>query len=91
MICEETFYRREPRKVGGSCLKGVPHFQNGFCLEYYEESVGWRTELLFGLVHAVPGLQAWVGEVKTKHLYFRIDSEQGWGHVSNLCLQLKGM
>lgn len=39
------------------------------------KSVGWRNEILFELVHAMTGLQVWVGEIITKHLYFRIDLE----------------
>lgn len=39
------------------------------------KSVGWRNEILFRLVHAMTGLQVWVGEIITKHLYFRKDLE----------------
>lgn len=46
---------------------------------------------MFGLVHAVTGLQVWTGEVISKHWYFRMDVEQGWGLVSNLRLGSEGM
>lgn len=48
-------------------------------LEYYDETVGWRNKLLFGLVLAVTNLRVWVGEVTTKHLYFKM--ELGWGSL----------
>lgn len=91
IIWEETFYGRELRKAGSSCLKKVPHFSNVFCPMYWSirKSVGWRSELLFGLGHVVTSLQVWGGEVITKHLYFRMDLEPGWGPVSNLCLSVK--
>lgn len=47
--------------------------------------------MLCGLVCAVTDLGVWVGEVISKHLYFRMDLELGWGPVSNLCLGLEGM
>lgn len=76
-------------RTRSSRLRKMPYFSS-VCLSIME-SDGWNSKLLCGLVCTVTDHQVWGGEVISKHLYFRMDLEQGWGPVSNLCLGLKGM
>lgn len=50
------------------------------------ESDGRNNRSLFGLVCSGTDRRVWVGEVISKHLFFWMDLEPGWGQVSNLCL-----
>lgn len=74
--------------MGAVSSRRSPVFKKSLLLvvfEYWEECcLEEPGRLLFGLAQAMTGIQVWVGEVITKHLYFRMDLEQGWRPVSDL-------
>lgn len=71
---EETFTEGSLRSTS-SRLRKVPHFSSVYLS--ITESAGRNSKPLCGLVRTVTDHQVWGGEVISKHLYFRMDLEQG--------------